>query len=91
MNNRHNKNDIASRISHTSFARLHRRLEAEYYVILLLKKKMNLHGKKKEEGEKKKQGTADVNGMALHRSLHYSLTDLTRWLSSFVSRRKFHD
>ena len=70
---------------------LHRRLEAEYYVILLLKKKMNLHGKKKEEEEKKKQGTADVNGMALHRSLHYSLTDLTRWLSSFVSRRKFHD
>lgn len=57
MNNRRNKNDIASRISHTSFARLHRRLEAEYYVILLLKKKMNLHGKKKEEeGKKKKAG-----------------------------------
>lgn len=49
---------------------------------------------RKEEGgggKKKKQGIADVNGMALHRSLHYSLTDLTRWLSSFVSRRKFHD
>lgn len=55
---------------------------------------MNLQFRKmdeKEEGEEKKSGTADVNGVALHRFFHYSLTDLTRWLSSFVSRRKFHD
>lgn len=49
--------------------------------------------KEEEEGGggEKKSGTADVNGVALHRFFHYSLTDLTRWLSSFVSRRKFHD